>query len=379
MSSRPWLIVTGDFSPTGGMDRANHALASFLLRAGEEVHLVAHRVSDDLRDLGARVHEVKKPLGSYFLAEPLLDRAGRAWAERLATRGARVVVNGGNCGARGTCWVHYVHAAWEPPPLEEGGPARRVKALAHRRRALAHERQALARARLVISNSERTTRDLVGRLGVSEGRIERVYLGVERERFVPAEAAERAAARAELGWERPVALFVGGLGDRRKGFDQALAAWEHPSAAAWDLDLVHVGGGPGLADWEERVAGRGLGERVRFLGFREDVPRLLQAADLLVAPTRYEPYGLGVHEALCCGLPAIVSRGAGVAERYTPELGGLLLDDPEDSAELVARIEAWRLDPAAWAARALKLGEVLRQRGWDEVAADLRERIEART
>jgi glycosyltransferase involved in cell wall biosynthesis len=375
VSERPWLIVTGDFTPTGGMDRANHALASYLLREGREVHLVAHRVADDLRELGAEVHEVPKPLGSYFLAEPLLDRAGRRWAKRLAARGPRVVVNGGNCGAEGTCWVHYVHAAWEAPRV--GSPARRLKAAGHRRRALEQERRALERARLVISNSERTTRDLVGRLGVSEGRIERVYLGVERERFVAASSQERVAARARLGWERPVALFVGGLGDRRKGFDRALAAWSQ-RAETWDLDLVHVGGGPGLADWQGRVADRGLSGRVHFLGFREDVPQLLQAADLLVSPTRYEPYGLGVHEALCCGLPAVVSRGAGVAERYSPELRELLLDDPEDTAELVRRIEAWQREPQAWAERALRLGDSLRERGWDEVAADLCLRIEAR-
>lgn len=378
MSRRPWLIVTGDFTPTGGMDRANHALASYLLREGHEVHLVGHRVADDLRELGAVVHEVSKPLGSYFLAEPLLDRAGRRWARRLAGRGVRVVVNGGGCQAEGTCWVHYVHAAWEAPAPTS--PARRIKAAGHRRRALEQERRVLERARLVISNSERTTRDLVGRLGVNEGRIERVYLGVDRERFVPIPAEARAAARVAFGWVRPVALFVGGLGDRRKGFDRALAAWvQRASDPAWDLDLVHVGGGPALADWRARVADRGLSGRVRFLGFRSDIPQLLQAADLLVSPTRYEPYGLGVHEALCCGLPAIVSRGAGVAERYSADLRELLLDDPEDCSELVRRIETWRSDPETWTRRTARLGDALRGRGWDEVAADLSERIEART
>lgn len=374
--NRPWLIVTGDFTPTGGMDRANHALASYLLREGREVHLVAHRVAYDLRALGAEVHLVPKPLGSYFLAEPLLDRAGRRWARRLAPRGAHVVVNGGNCLAEGTCWVHYVHAAWAPP---RAAGLRRGKAAWHRARALRTERAAVERARLLISNSERTTRDLVGRLGVSEGRIERIYLGVEADRFRPPSSSERQALRSRHGWSRPVALFVGGLGDRRKGFDRALAAWaERAQDPQWDLDLVHVGGGPGLPHWQERVAELGLAQRVRFLGFREDVPDLLQAADLLVSPVRYEPYGLGVHEALACGLPAIVSRSAGVAERYSPELRGLLLNDPEDTAELLSRVDAWRREPALWAARAESLGQRLRSRGWDEVSAEICARIEAR-
>ena len=44
-----WLLIAGDFTPLGGMDRANHALASSLAAAaGREVHLVAHRVWPDL-------------------------------------------------------------------------------------------------------------------------------------------------------------------------------------------------------------------------------------------------------------------------------------------------------------------------------------------
>ncbi|MBL4845291.1 MAG: glycosyltransferase family 1 protein, partial [Planctomycetes bacterium] len=139
MRRRPWLIVTGDFTPTGGMDRANHALASYLLRQGEEVHLVAHRVAEDLRAAGAQVHLVRKPLDSYFLAEPFLDRAGQRCARRLGARGVRVVVNGGNCQAEGACWVHYVHAAWEAP---KAGGLRGIKAAGHRARALRLEREA---------------------------------------------------------------------------------------------------------------------------------------------------------------------------------------------------------------------------------------------
>ena len=375
---RPWLLISGDFSPSGGMDRANHALARHLLSRGEEVHLVAHRASPDLAR--ARLHAQPKPGGSYFLGEPLIDRAGRAWARRLAPRGARVVINGGNCRAPGAAWVHYVHSAWEPQQRARG--LRWLKVAWHRRRALRWEASALRGARVLISNSERTSRDLVTRLGVSERRIKRVYLGVDAERFAPPSPAERAAARADLGWpaERRVALFVGGLGDRRKGFDLAFRAFaDLAQDPAWDLDLVHVGGGPERELWARRAADAGLRERVVFLGFREDVPRLLHGADLLVSPTRYEPYGLGVHEALCCGLPALVSADAGVAERYPPELRPLLLADPEDGPALIETLRAWRAEPEAWATRAARCGEVLRARGWDQVSAEVRAVVEEAT
>jgi glycosyltransferase involved in cell wall biosynthesis len=66
------------------------------------------------------------------------------------------------------------------------------------------------------------------------------------------------------------------------------------------------------------------GDRVRFLGFRTDVPEIPSALDGLVHP-RYEAAGLSVHEALCRGLPAIVTACAGVAERYPADLRHCLL------------------------------------------------------
>ena len=42
---KPYLIVTGDFVKTGGMDRANYALARYVAERGAETHLVAYRVA----------------------------------------------------------------------------------------------------------------------------------------------------------------------------------------------------------------------------------------------------------------------------------------------------------------------------------------------
>src|SRR4029078_13350876 len=71
-----WAIAAGDFTPLGGMDRANYGLARYLAGAGRDVHLIAHRV---WKDLQARprvtVHHAPRPLGSHLLGAPLLARA----------------------------------------------------------------------------------------------------------------------------------------------------------------------------------------------------------------------------------------------------------------------------------------------------------------
>jgi hypothetical protein len=114
--TNPWLIVAGDFTPLGGMDAANYHLAKHLAAGGRaEVHLVTHRVWPDLAALpSVNVHEVPRPFGRHAAGAPLLAWAGRRWAGRLQTRGARVVANGGNCATTDVNWVHYLHAAFAP-------------------------------------------------------------------------------------------------------------------------------------------------------------------------------------------------------------------------------------------------------------------------
>jgi glycosyltransferase involved in cell wall biosynthesis len=375
---KPYLLVSGDFVKTGGMDRANHALALHLARRGHPVHLVTHRAADDLSGLGnVAVHRVPKPAGSYLLGEPLLGWAGRRWGRRIAREGGRVLVNGGNCSFEDVNWVHYVHAAYRP--TVGGGLFRRLKAWWGLRSSRAGERRALRRARLVLANSERTRRDLLGRLELDEKRVRTVYYGVDPQCFRPIGPEERAAVRAKLGWPegRPLALFVGALGDRRKGFDTLFAAWRRLCGVSdWDADLVVIGAGSELPAWQARAREEGLADRIRFLGFRSDVAELLPACDVLAAPTRYEAYGLGVHEALCCGVPAFVSRSAGVAERYPVALSDLLLDDPDDDVDLARRLLDWRGRREAYWDSALGLAEQLRSYTWEHMAGRMVELME---
>jgi glycosyltransferase involved in cell wall biosynthesis len=108
-----------------------------------------------------------------------------------------------------------------------------------------------------------------------------------------------------------------------------------------------------------------------MVGFTNRVFDLLAAADLLVSPVRYEPYGLNVQEALCRGVPAIVSNEAGVAEEYPPELAEMCLQNPNDPNELADRLRHWRADMAGWRERFRPLSARLRSRTWDDMAREI--------
>jgi glycosyltransferase involved in cell wall biosynthesis len=295
----PWMIVAGGFHRDGGMDKANLALAEYLVERGTRVHLVCHRIDPDFsRHQLVTLHSVGCPAGSFFLGEPLLDMRARVEARKLQVTWPNlpVIVNGGNCLWPGINWVHYVHHAWKPgwrsAPAWFGVKQVLTECVIRRR-----ERQALRRAKLLIANSERTAQHLVEYFGIDAHRIRTVYLGGESEwRAVTAE--ERASSRnaLQLPPARPIAVFVGGLGyDDRKGFDVLFEAWRRLCARPdWDVDLLVAGSGNALRMWQRRTSETGLTARIRLLGFLREIPGLLAAADLLVSPVRYEAYGLNV-------------------------------------------------------------------------------------
>ena len=111
----PWVMVAGDFVRTGGMDRANAALAEYLCASGHDVHLVSFRIDPELA-ANPRVtpYLVSRMMGSHLLNASRLNRRGREVARKVTARrpGTRVLVNGTNCDWPDLNWIHCVHHAW---------------------------------------------------------------------------------------------------------------------------------------------------------------------------------------------------------------------------------------------------------------------------
>ncbi len=261
-----------------------------------------------------------------LLGAPFLAAAGLPRARSVARGGGGVVVNGGNCPYPATNWVHYVHAAFAPVASRTGLRASKFAAL-HRVSVLT-ERLALRSARTVIAiriergatrssasasprigcgpyTTEWTQQPFVLRAGTSaQRRAGRLTGGVST-------PGSRSSVRWETGEKDSTSSTMPGERSARR-LRGMRASWSWAPAGSFP-------------SWRERSVRDGLGARITFLGFRNDVPKVLAACDALVAPTRYEAYGAGVHEALCCGLPALVTATAGVAERYPTALRPLLL------------------------------------------------------
>lgn len=138
----------------------------------------------------------------------------------------------------------------------------------------------------------------------------------------------------------PLLLSMGRL-HREKGHDVTLRALARlPNAWFW---LAGTGPEEGAL---KRLARRlGVAERVRFLGWRDDAGALYRAADLVVFPSREEPFGNVVIQAWVYGVPVIASRAIGPTCLVRDGEDGLLVP-VEDSEALAAGVSRLLADTA---------------------------------
>lgn len=184
----------------------------------------------------------------------------------------------------------------------------------------------------VMGCSQALTSDLI-RHGLSPRKALTVHNGIPfREEAVNPQ--ERLQTRRELGIapEDPVILVTARLAEQ-KGLTYLLDAMPAVWRGYPEARLLIAGEGP-LAEMLAERAGR-LGDRIRLLGPRSDVPRLLAAADIYCLPSIDEGLPLALAEAMAEGLPAVATRVGGIPELIRDGVTGFLVParDPERLAE----------------------------------------------
>lgn len=255
--------------------------------------------------------------------------------------------------------AHMLHSVWrEIARVREPGLRGAYHALSSALNARM-ERRAYRRARLVIANSQRTADDLVRAIGVAPEKIRVVPLGVDAERYRVPTSGERAGARSQFGVAPGefVAVLVGAA-EPRKGVPQAVEAF----AGLDDAMLIVVGDTRGGRIVREAAARRA---RVRFVEWPADPRPAYFAADMVLHPAAYEPFGLSVLEGMACGLPAAVSPSAGVA----PVAGDAAVAVAPDAAAIRRAVEVLQADPERRALMSKRAREIASSRSWDDTAA----------
>jgi UDP-glucose:(heptosyl)LPS alpha-1,3-glucosyltransferase len=200
--------------------------------------------------------------------------------------------------------------------------------------------------------------------------------GISRDRKAPGNAAEiRAAFRAEFGLAEDDLLLVQiGSGFKTKGLDrslQALAAL--PDALRRRTRLIAIGADEPSA-FRRMAVSLGLAERVEILQGRDDIPRFLLGADLLIHPAYNENTGTVLLEAVVAGLPVLTTAVCGYAHYINEAGAGIVLPDPFAQAAMNEALAHMLNDDAvrrAWQANALAFANQADIYDNDEVAADV--------
>lgn len=220
---------------------------------------------------------------------------------------------------------------------------------------LAHvQRYVLSRAEPVVAIS-REVEDMLLRLGVAPARIARIANGIDLRRFQPASPEERAKLREQMSLAQTatVVLFAGRL-SRAKGIVRLVEVWPQIIARHPQLHLVIVGSGAGsFDDCEAELAGLiralNLEAHATMAGATDRVQDYLRAADVFMFPSLYEGFGLGIVEALACGMIVAVTPVGVAAESIQHGVNGFLFR-ADDSRAIVKVIDEMLADTDAWPA-----------------------------
>ncbi|OGA65729.1 MAG: hypothetical protein A3G83_02305 [Betaproteobacteria bacterium RIFCSPLOWO2_12_FULL_68_20] len=333
MSARLRLaIVRQRYNPYGGAERFIERALPALERAGAEVTLIARSA-----DGWGAAHVLR--------ADPFY--VGSLWRDWSFARAARAAWGGEGFDLVQSheripgCDVYRagdgVHRRWLELRRSASAPLERARIALnpHHRYLCAAEKRMFEHPRLraVICNSNMVRDEIARAFRIAPAKLHVIRNGVDLEHFHPGErAARRAAARDGLGCGAgdTVFLFVGS-GFARKGLAAAIDALAAARGEAFRL--VVAGRDRAQPAFEARARDAGLGERVRFLGAREELRPLYAAADCFILPTRYDPFPNTALEALAMGVPAIVSSRCGAAELIEPGENGWVCE-PDDAAGL---------------------------------------------
>jgi glycosyltransferase involved in cell wall biosynthesis len=357
-------IVTNRLIAGEGQGRVNAEIARHAAEAGHRVTCLAHRVDADLRT-HKHVSHVQMPNENQPAALPGGIRFAAQTTRWLRRHGeAFDIVVGNGCNT----WhdvdvniVHFVHAAWRRSPVHDSrvyGGLYGWYQYVYSALNASVEKRVLPRATVVVAVSEKVKQELIDQ-GLSKQRIRVIHNGVDLEEFKPGSVDRSALGLPE---DVPLAFFAGDIRTPRKNLGKVLRALTRVD----DLHLA-IAGDPSGSPFPEQAQHLGVADRTRFLGFRDDIPDLMRAADLFLFPSRYEACSLVLLEALASGLPVVTASTTGGAELVDGE-AGVILSDPGNVDKLTRTLHGLVQHPSRRAKMASAARDRAHELSWRRMA-----------
>ncbi|MBV6524928.1 glycosyltransferase family 4 protein, partial [Ursidibacter maritimus] len=171
---------------------------------------------------------------------------------------------------------------------------------------IANEQKCFQQAKLIIAHSNLMKNELVELYNIEQEKIKVIYPPVDTKRFYVVSDSERDRLRNKLGFSKNEIIYLfPSTGHYRKGFEELKAFFESTDLP---IKLVVVG-----SPVEES-------KKIRYLGYRNDMPELYRAADFTIMASIYEPFGLVGIESILSGTPIIFSKNMACLETLDDDL-----------------------------------------------------------
>jgi glycosyltransferase involved in cell wall biosynthesis len=197
----------------------------------------------------------------------------------------------------------------------------------------------------VIAVSQHTADHIISEEGAPPDKIRVVLNGIDFDRVKLSGPDARARVRRQFAADDAYVLLIVARLHPEKGYEYLFGALPEIRRRADRRVLLLVAGqGPFRHAFEQQVRSLGCESDARFLGFRQDVPDLMTAADLVVLPSVAEAFGLVLTEALYLGTPVMATRVGGIPEIVNDGVDGVLVP-PTDSQALANAIVELLHDP----------------------------------
>ncbi|MBK8277156.1 MAG: glycosyltransferase family 4 protein [Nitrospira sp.] len=195
----------------------------------------------------------------------------------------------------------------------------------------------------LVAVSADLKRFICDKVGVAEERVQIIYNGVAAAQPVADEETQTCKAELAIVGRYPVLGVVGSLypvkGHRFliSAMPEIIRRW--PGAV-----LLVIGRGELEASLKAQAEQLGIGANIRFLGMRQDVPRLLSVLDAFVLPSLSEGLSLALLEAMASGKPVVATAVGGNPELVDQGQTGFLVSS-EDAGSLAIKLIELLQDP----------------------------------
>ena len=184
-------------------------------------------------------------------------------------------------------------------------------------------------AQIIMALTEQEREQAISAYGIDPQKIIIVKSGTDTNMFKPLEIDKQILLKSYSikDTDRPVVLFVGRL-TAQKGLDTLLEAAEIYSQEN-ERPITLIAGDGDLREQSEQLAKQLQLDDIYFLGSQDhqQMVKLYNIADILAAPSRFEPFGLVALEALACGTPVIASNAEGFRQTINEQVGCLIESD----------------------------------------------------